>query len=71
MHFSFYLQIILNSMQKYQPAIRITSCESDSSQQISHSFQFPETSFIAVTAYQNSRVRHYNWDGLLPVVYSK
>ena len=54
---SFFLQIILNSMQKYQPSVRITSCESDASQQISHSFQFPETSFIAVTAYQNSRVR--------------
>ena len=49
------LQVILNSMQKYLPTIRIV-CEST---RTSQTFQFPETCFIAVTAYQNSKVRYF------------
>ncbi len=39
-------------MQKYQPFFRITS-ERDG---VTQSYSFPETQFIAVTAYQNSKV---------------
>lgn len=42
-------------MQKYLPTIRIV-CESS---RVSQSFQFPETAFIAVTAYQNSKVNNH------------
>ncbi len=47
-----FLQIILNSMHKYLPCMKIT-CLKDS---YSQSFSFPETTFIAVTAYQSSSV---------------
>lgn len=43
-------------MQKYQPTVKIV-CESDEYKHMSSSFTFPETAFIGVTAYQNSRVR--------------
>ena len=43
-------------MQKYQPSVKII-CESDEYKHMSSSFTFPETAFIGVTAYQNSRVR--------------
>lgn len=39
-------------MQKYQPTVRLV-CETN---RLSQTFQFPETAFIAVTAYQNSKV---------------
>ena len=45
-------QIILNSMQKYQPIVTVTS-EGDG---VCQKFYFPETQFIAVTCYQNSKV---------------
>lgn len=38
-------------MQKYIPTIRLV-CETA---RMSHTYQFPETAFIAVTAYQNSK----------------
>ena len=46
------LQMILNSMQKYQPVLKVI-CETDGMTQC---FRFPETTFIAVTAYQNHGV---------------
>ena len=42
-------------MQKYQPCIRITS-EQDN---VTQSYFFSESQFIAVTAYQNSKVIQY------------
>jgi hypothetical protein len=51
-------QVILNSMQKYMPTIRI-ACEST---RTSQTFQFPETAFIAVTAYQNSKITQLKID---------
>ena len=45
-------QIILNSMQQYQPCLRITSQRCGTSK----SYTFAETKFIAVTAYQNNKV---------------
>lgn len=46
------VQVILNSMHKYLPCMKIM-CQSDG---MSQSFTFPETSFIAVTAYQSTGV---------------
>ena len=51
--------IVLNSMHKYQPRILILKC--DDLDKINYvqsysSYIFPSTSFIAVTAYQNSQV---------------
>ena len=60
-------QIILNSMHKYQPRIHIIrrkeSNGSDPIQSLEaeefRTFVFPETVFIAVTAYQNQLVSIY------------
>ena len=46
-------QIILNSMHKYIPCMKIT-CQKDGYTQ---SYRFPETTFVAVTAYQSTGVR--------------
>ncbi|ESN99217.1 hypothetical protein HELRODRAFT_134299, partial [Helobdella robusta] len=51
--------IILNSMHKYQPRIRLVLRENlmnDASTECSKIFVFPETIFIAVTAYQNQLI---------------
>lgn len=64
---SFSLQIILNSMHRYQPRFHIVYLPPNSTRKTgltggagdqSHfrTFSFPETSFTAVTAYQNQRV---------------
>ena len=50
-HFIF-MQLILNSMQKYQPYLKLT-CVSTG---VTQSYCFIETTFIAVTAYQNKEV---------------
>lgn len=53
-----YDQIILNSMQKYQPIVTVTS-EGDG---VCQKFYFPKTQFIAVTAYQNSKITQMKID---------
>lgn len=49
--------IILNSMQKYQPRIHIVRSPGDEESRLDQrdtkTFTFPETAFMAVTAYQN------------------
>ena len=55
-----YLQIILNSMHKYQPRFHVVYVN-PKNEDVSHTenfktFIFPETKFMAVTAYQNHRV---------------
>jgi len=58
----FFVQIILNSMHRYQPRFHVLYLPG-SDEGPSHStnnfktFMFPETKFTAVTAYQNHRVR--------------
>ena len=47
-----FVQLILNSMQKYQPCLKITRVSTGGTQ----SYCFIETTFIAVTAYQNKEV---------------
>lgn len=52
-------QVVLNSLHKYQPKIHIVKVSTNDKpfQRGSvESFQFPETQFIAVTAYQNENV---------------
>lgn len=58
-----FLQVILNSMHKYQPRIHIVKANDEKAltlqQGESDSFSthiFPETQFMGVTAYQNQKV---------------
>uniref|UniRef100_A0A182ST25 T-box domain-containing protein n=1 Tax=Anopheles maculatus TaxID=74869 RepID=A0A182ST25_9DIPT len=56
-----YFQIILNSMHRYQPRLHVCyftrNGVKDEKDTLTHrTFVFPETSFTAVTAYQNQRV---------------
>ncbi len=58
----FMQMIVLQSLHKYQPRLHIVEVTEDGVEDISsdmktQSFNFPETQFIAVTAYQNTDVR--------------
>lgn len=61
------LQLILNSMHKYQPRVHIIRKRDHTASVINlkseemKTFTFPETNFIGVTAYQNQLVSHWNW----------
>ena len=59
--FSFF-KIILNSMHKYQPRLHIVKANDLSALRWNefNTFVFRETTFIAVTAYQNERVLDYS-----------
>lgn len=53
--------IVLQSLHKYQPRLHIVEVTEDGVEDITsdvktQSFTFPETQFIAVTAYQNTDV---------------
>lgn len=58
----FHLQIVLNSMHRYQPRIHIIKWRehagpvTDLEQEQYRTFIFPETVFTAVTAYQNQLI---------------
>lgn len=54
------LQTILNSMHKYQPRFHIVRANDILKLPYStfRTYLFPETEFIAVTAYQNDKVTH-------------
>jgi len=51
-------QTILNSMHKYQPRLHVVKASDPLRLSYSsmNTFAFPETRFIAVTAYQNEKV---------------
>lgn len=56
--------IVLQSLHKYQPRLHIVEVTEDGVEDMSNeartqTFTFPENQFIAVTAYQNTDVRHY------------
>lgn len=55
----FYFQIILHSLHRYQPRVHVIEARDvlrwGGGQ---HSFVFPETQFITVTAYQNNKVHN-------------
>lgn len=48
---------MLNSLHKYEPCVHLVRVSSE--QQRIMTFSFPETQFIAVTAYQNEEVGVY------------
>ena len=51
--------IILNSMHRYQPRVHVLHMRAVGHKSSLHTyktFEFPETSFMAVTAYQNHRI---------------
>lgn len=55
--------IVLQSLHKYQPRLHVVEVKEDGSEDPflsskAQTFVFPETQFIAVTAYQNADVRH-------------
>jgi len=55
------MQIIMNSMHKYQPRLHVVYVQRGQHEDLSlttnfKTFIFPQTCFIAVTAYQNHRV---------------
>ncbi|XP_050392062.2 T-box transcription factor T homolog 1 [Patella vulgata] len=49
-------QIMLNSLHKYEPRIHIVRVNSRTQKKSIMTFSFPETQFIAVTAYQNEEI---------------
>lgn len=58
--------IVLQSLHKYQPRLHIVEATEDGVEDVNsdvktQSFTFPETQFIAVTAYQNTDVRLYDF----------
>jgi hypothetical protein len=54
------MQIILNSMHKYQPRIHVVQANDIFTMRWNsfNTYAFEETHFIAVTAYQNEQVGH-------------
>lgn len=50
---------MLNSLHKYEPRIHIIRVGAPESNRTVVSHSFPETQFIAVTAYQNEEVRAF------------
>ena len=49
-------QVMLHSLHKYQPRIHIIRVGAPDGEQTVSTHSFPETQFIAVTAYQNEEV---------------
>ncbi|KAE8575017.1 hypothetical protein XENTR_v10003667 [Xenopus tropicalis] len=55
--------VVLQSLHKYQPRFHVTRVEDPGGPESqSHSFIFPETQFIAVTAYQNADITQLKID---------
>lgn len=60
---SFPQMVVLQSLHKYQPRLHVVQVNEDGTEDTSQpgrvqTFTFPETQFIAVTAYQNTDVRY-------------
>ncbi|KAL4232815.1 hypothetical protein ACF0H5_007501 [Mactra antiquata] len=49
-------QIMLNSLHKYEPRLHVVKVTANAQKKKISSFNFPETQFIAVTAYQNEEI---------------
>ncbi|XP_075033111.1 T-box transcription factor TBX21 [Mixophyes fleayi] len=55
--------VVLQSLHKYQPRLHVTRIpDSGAPETHSHTFTFPETQFIAVTAYQNADITQLKID---------
>ena len=50
---------MLNSLHKYQPRIHIVKVGQKEEKRTISTHEFPETQFVAVTAYQNEEVRTF------------
>ena len=61
-----FIQIILNSMHKYQPRVHVVQANDIFTMRWNsfNTYAFEETSFIAVTAYQNEQVGVYVTNGM-------
>lgn len=60
--------VVLQSLHKYQPRLHVVEVNEDGTEDTSQpgrvqTFTFPETQFIAVTAYQNTDVSSAGWAG--------
>ena len=58
--------VVLQSLHKYQPRLHVVQVNEDGTEDTNQAgrvqtFTFPETQFIAVTAYQNTDVRYSVW----------
>ncbi|XP_053552302.1 T-box transcription factor TBX21-like, partial [Bombina bombina] len=53
--------LVLQSLHKYQPRLHLTQIKDTGSPEV-HNFSFPETQFIAVTAYQNADITQLKID---------
>lgn len=56
--------VVLQSLHKYQPRLHVVEVNEDGTEDTNQpgrvqTFTFPETQFIAVTAYQNTDVKSY------------
>ncbi|XP_066922418.1 T-box transcription factor T-like [Clytia hemisphaerica] len=51
-------QVMLNSLHKYQPRIHVIRVGAPEGERTISTHTFPETQFIAVTAYQNEEITH-------------
>ncbi|KAM3922806.1 T-box transcription factor TBX21 isoform 2-T2 [Leptodactylus fuscus] len=55
--------VVLQSLHKYQPRLHVTRLsDTGNPEPQSHTFTFPETQFIAVTAYQNAEITQLKID---------
>ncbi|CAM9843191.1 unnamed protein product, partial [Bubo scandiacus] len=59
--------IVLQSLHKYQPRLHVTEVKEGEGEEVypsphTHTFAFPETQFIAVTAYQNADITQLKID---------
>lgn len=64
--------IVLQSLHKYQPRLHIVEVTEDGVEDVNNDlktqcFTFPETQFIAVTAYQNTDVSMVERKNKLPI----
>jgi hypothetical protein len=60
--YSFAFQVILNSMHRYMPRLHIQEVNASNKDGQIKTFTFPETEFIAVTAYQNTDITQLKID---------
>lgn len=54
--------VVVQSLHRYQPRLNVVEVHEDGAENASQprqSFTFPETQFVAVTAYQNTDVRKF------------
>jgi len=64
--------VVLQSLHKYQPRLHVVQVNEDGTEDTSQpgrvqTFTFPETQFIAVTAYQNTDVRNNKKNAFLKI----